>query len=233
MLTLDQQIDYVFTSEFMKLYEKIAKLNKYVLFLTEVSRNPLVTPVYLEKHLSKPWDWEGLTENPSISVDYMEAHPEHPWDDTVLYFRKAGRFDFPPIVGSYAGKNPEGLPYDWDAGNVTLADIEKHMPWIDVQIDNAQIWDQISANPNLTLPFIKKYINKPWKLCILGDNSLANVRERYKKEYKAALVIQEAYGNAKYIPTYAYCRKLHSQFYDQMFGQPVNIDSFAYVYGKF
>ena len=238
MLTIDEQIDCAFAAKYMKLYEKIAKQNDIVVFLSEISRNPLMTMSYVEKYRNKMWDWEGLTENRGVSLEYMEAHPEHPWDLTVYYFRKAGRFDFPPIVGSYSGRNSDGIPYAWDAGNVSLEDIEKNMNWIDAQmaLDDPEtpctIWEQISANPNLTLDFIEKYIDKPWKLCILGENSLTEARARYKKEYKAALVIQEAYGRAKYIPTYAYCRKLHLDFYDRMFGQPVNIDSFAYAYGK-
>jgi hypothetical protein len=233
MLTLDEQIDYAFAAKYMNLYEKIAKRNHIVVFLTEVSRNPLITMSYVEKHLKKPWDWEGLTENPSISLEYMEAHPEHPWDRVNYAFRKAGRFDWPPVVGSYVGRNLAGIPSAWDASNVSLDDIETNMKWIDAHVvfdfdpdfvdhgPPCTIWEQISANPNLTLDFIEKYIDKPWKLCFLSENPLTEARERYKKEYKAALVIQEAYGKAKYIPTYAYCRKLHLDFYHQMFGQPV------------
>jgi len=228
MLTIDEQIDYAFAAKYMKLYEKIAKRNHIVVFLTDVSRNPLMTMTYVEKHLSMPWDWEGLTENPSISLEYMEAHPEHPWDRSVYCTRQMDRFDFPSLVGSYTGRTPADIPYDWNAFNVSLEDIEKNMKWVDEQDASSTIWEQISANPNLTLDFIEKYSNKPWKLFVLAENSLADDRERYKKEYKAALVIQKAYGKAKYIPTYAYCRKLHMQFYDQMFGQPVNAASFAY-----
>ena len=234
MFTIDEQIDYAFAAKFMSLFEKIAKRNHIVLDLTEISSNPLLTTTYVEKHLKKPWDWDGLTENPSISVEYMEAHPEHPWDMITYYFRKADRFDFPPMVGSYTGRNSEGIPYTWDSGNVSLDEIEKNMKWIDEQMSYndpekpCTIWREISANPNLTLAFIEKHIDKPWKLCVLGENSLRDTRDRYKIEYKAALVIQEAYGRAKYIPTYTYCRKLHMQFYDQMFGQPVNAASFAY-----
>jgi len=228
MLSLDEQIDYAFAAKYMKLYEKIAKQKHIVVFLTEISSNPLMTMSYVEKHLKKSWDWEGLTENPSISLEYMEAHPEHPWDPVVYSFRKAGRFDWPPVVGSYAGRNPDGIPCAWDASNVSLNDIETNMKWIideqmvfDDHESPRTIWEQISANPNLTLAFIEKHIDKPWNLCILGENPLTEARERYKKEYKAALIIQEAYGRAKYIPTYAYCRKLHLDFYHQMFGQPV------------
>lgn len=241
MWTLDEQIDYAFAAKFMSLFEKIAKQkhivvlggtrNNKVMFLAEISRNPLLTMSYVELNLSTPWDWKGLTENLSTSLAYIEAHPEYPWDMKVYYARKAGRFvHWPPIVGSYVGRNSDGIPTAWYASNVSLADIEKNMEWIDKHVvfdfdadivnykPPCTIWEQICANPNLTLDFIEKYIDKPWKLCILTRNPLTAARKRYKKEYKAALVIQAAYVKAKYIPTYAYCRKLHLKFYNEMFG---------------
>jgi hypothetical protein len=37
--------------------------------------------------------------------------------------------------------------------------------------------------------------------------------ERKYREHLASFKIQQYYARAKYVPTYAYCRKLHMKFY--------------------
>jgi hypothetical protein len=148
----------------------------------------------------------------------MEEHPEYPWDQRIYYFRKMDRCDWPPIIGTYSGSDEDtGRPYSWECGNITLAYIEAQMPWIDAQsVDDSLIWDGISDNPNLTLDFIDKYIDKPWNYEILATNRLTHAKKQFCQEYLAAYTIQQAYARAKYIPLYAYCRKLHMQFYDSL-----------------
>ena len=41
-----------------------------------LSRNPAITPDFIEKHLDKPWHWgeRGLSRNPAITPDFIEKH---------------------------------------------------------------------------------------------------------------------------------------------------------------
>ena len=43
---------------------------------------------------------------------------------------------------------------------------------------------------------------------------------KFKKEYLAALKIQEIYLQARYNPRYAYCRRKHIEFYQSVLNEP-------------
>ena len=71
--------------------------------------------------------------------------------------------------------------------------------------DEAELdtWTKLSDNPNLTFDFISKYHKKPWNYYVLASNPFPAAKKQFKKEYLAALKIQEAFARAKYIPLYA------------------------------
>jgi hypothetical protein len=66
------------------------------------------------------------------------------------------------------------------------------------------------------LELIEKYWDKEWNIDCLAKNPMTDAKARYKKEYMAALRIQEMFLQAKFNPAYAYCRKLHSEFYQSL-----------------
>ena len=208
------EIDYLFAAKFMTFF---IKYRKYYGFDAEVesdfsllSSNRLITMTYVNRHPELPWCWQGLTSNPSIPLDYMDQHPELPWHKEEYDLRK------------YGGECGLGEP----ASLLTLAEMEEQLglntevPALNIinVYDEADItlWSQLSDNPNLTIEFITKHHKKPWNYYVLATNNFPAAKNQFKKEYLAALKIQEAYARAKYIPLYAYCRKLHSQFYDAM-----------------
>ena len=232
----DEDIDYQFAVKFVTLHEKICKYHETELDYSFLSGNPLITMAYVNKHPKKPWCWQALTSNPSISLAYMDAHPEKPWQPDEYHFRKYGGEAIVPDILSdllpayYANLDEEGFPpcNVWSAANVQVSYIARHMEWIDQMValgyDDSEemdygaiIWSEIAENPNLTLEFIETYYQKPWNPCILSMNPLTNAKAQFRKEYLAAYKIQQAYARAKYIPTYAYCRKLHLQFYHSMY----------------
>jgi hypothetical protein len=225
---MDQDMEYQLACRFIQVLEKIARNQESYVDFTYLSGNPLITMTYVNKHPEKAWHWPALTCNPSVPLTYIEAHPEKPWCPHEYHFRKyAG--DWPDVTHKYAviadtEEPPCGF---WDAANVLPVDIERHMPWIDATVaigyddieeyDHGMLtWNQISDNPNLTLDFIDKYHQKHWNIDILSTNPLTIAKAQFSKEYKAAYTIQQAYARAKYIPLYAYCRKLHMQFYDSI-----------------
>jgi hypothetical protein len=220
-----EQIDYLFAARFVAVYEKICAFQGIDLDFTYLSSNPLITMAYVNKHPKKPWCSQGLTSNPSIPLSYMEAHPEKQWQPDEYHFRKYGGEEIEPEEEEDAGE----FDGDLTKKNTPLAFIEEHMNWIDVLVtigyneeeetdEGILVWQGISDNANLTLEFLEKYYQKPWDHFMLANNPLKAAKAQFKKEYLAAYTIQQAYARAKYIPTYAYCRKLHLQFYEAQYG---------------
>ena len=213
MASFDEDIDYQFADKFMKVYEKICITQGVEMQYELLSGNPIITMAYVNKHPKKPWSMQGLTSNPSISLAYMETHPEKAWHPDEYHLRK------------YGGEAP--VPNDENiASQESLDFIEKNIDWLDALDQDyyfndtsaySRTWYQISNNPNLTVEFIDKYYQKNWDHYILADNPLRKAKAQFKKEYLAAYTIQQAYARAKYIPLYAYCRKLHLQFYESMY----------------
>jgi hypothetical protein len=217
-------MDYQFAAKFVKVFEKIDKYNHFDSDLSLLSSNPIINMDYVNSHSERAWCWRGLTSNPSIPLAYIEKHPEKPWNKDEYEIRKYGGEEIQPSIHITA-INANGVPQCWSASNVSLELIEKQIDHIEAQLvmedDDSYyyIWSDISDNPNLTIEFIDKYYKKPWNYYGLASNPLTADKERFKKEYAAAYIIQQAYARAKYIPTYAYCRKLHLQFYHSMFSQ--------------
>lgn len=62
-----------------------------------VSRNPNLTPAFIEKHVDTlNWDWYVLSENPAVTMDFVETHQgEHyRWDWDSLSKNPSITFDF-------------------------------------------------------------------------------------------------------------------------------------------
>jgi len=215
------KMDYQFAAKFVKAFEKIDNYNQFDPSADDTDE--------------RTWCWHGLTTNPVIPMAYIEKHPKKPWDTEEINckIRNEGDESYMRYLHhKYANTEPpstritsldaNGVPQDWSACNVSLALIEKQMEYIEAQnaIDEGVyrvIWSYISDNPNLTPEFIEKYYQKPWNYYVLAINPLIPAKQQFKKEYAAACIIQQAYARAKYIPSYAYCRKLHLQFYNSMF----------------
>ncbi len=48
---------------------------------TELSRNPCITPDFVERHMDKGWFWNryALSLNPSVTLDFIEKHLDKDW----------------------------------------------------------------------------------------------------------------------------------------------------------
>ena len=204
MTALDREIDYQFACRYVALLERMFDRSK---------RNDIY-----EEYLF----WGILTQNiANISVDYRNRHPEKPWDLSACIMS----------INCYRFHN--GNP-------TTLLEIESEIKRIDKHVDelkkvpicdcpecdNDSIYDYLyqqkywykktSCSKNLTLDFLEKYWVKPWCLYYLAANMMTNAKAQFKKEYLAALKIQDAFLQARYNPTYAYCRRKHIEFYQSL-----------------
>lgn len=204
-LALDREIDYQFACRYVALLEKIFDRYKK-------------TEEFYEHSVL----WETLTQNiANISSEYRSRHPEKPWGISRCYM-SIGRCRL-------NSDNP-----------TTLAEIETEIKRIDERIDEMnkvplcecpecdddylndylneqKHWYRItSTSIKFTLDFLEKYWDKPWHLYYLAANMMPAAKAQFKKEYLAALKIQEVYLQAKFNPVYAYCRRLHSEFYQSL-----------------
>jgi len=209
----EQEIDYLFAAKFIAALEK-ANVDYYgvEMVLMVISSNPIVTMTYVTRHPEKKWYWRGLTNNPSISLAYMDAHPEYPWNQDEYEFRKYG--------GEEAELDSENEPCDI---RETIAHLEREMERESERDDDMDpndlelsLWSSLSEDPNVTPEIIEQYYDKPWNYFALCSNPLPSAKQQFKKEYLAACKIQDAFAQAKYNPTYAYCRQQHIKFYNAL-----------------
>ena len=209
----EQEMDYLFAAKFIAALEKV---NNYDLGgemdLMLVSSNPIITMTYVTRHPEKKWDWQGLTNNPSIPLEYMDAHPEYPWNQDEYDFRKYG--------GEEAQLDSENEPCDIRETIAHLERFTEHESEMGDDMDSndleLSLWSSISDEPNLTPEIIEQYYDKPWNYFVLSSNPLPVAKKQFKKEYLAACKIQDAFAQAKYNPTYAYCRQQHIKFYNAL-----------------
>ena len=47
--------------------------------MEELSRNPSITPEFIDAHSDWKWDIRGLSHNTSITPEFVEAHPDWEW----------------------------------------------------------------------------------------------------------------------------------------------------------
>lgn len=126
----------------------------------------------LLKYPKKDWDFDKLSINPNISIEFMSEHLEYTWNWMIV----GGR---PDVTQSLININFTRF-ITWSGSSLSLEFIEDHMnvsfrcrpatcPIKRTATNEALtenlvfcIWDSISENPNLTIPFIRKYQELYW-----------------------------------------------------------------------
>jgi hypothetical protein len=159
-----------------------------------------ISPEYINRHPEKPWD----------------RNPVKPWDrfrcDWSIYCNQLELDQHPTLI------EVETKIWEIDDYNGTpqhdCETCEDNRPLY--EHEHFEWFEQMSCNKNLTLDFLEYYWGRPWNLFYLASNPLTAAKEEFKKEYMAALKIQEMFLQAKYNPAYAYCRRLHSEFYQSV-----------------
>ena len=44
-----------------------------------LSRNPSITPEFVQTNTRMPWEWSQLSANPSITWEFIQTNPDKPW----------------------------------------------------------------------------------------------------------------------------------------------------------
>lgn len=186
-------IDYQFDCRRVTILEKIYK-----------EKNFGIAPIYFWGFLSR-----------TISPEYIKRHPEKPWDqndiDWSIFFDK-----IKPGTHETLAEMEEKIRKIKELDKVPICDCNECYNEDDIPILHRKQWYNFSANPNLSLEIIEKHWNKDWNVYCLAKNSMTGAKTQFKKEYLAALKIQEAFLRAKFNPAYAYCRRLHTEFYQSL-----------------
>jgi hypothetical protein len=139
----------------------------------------------------------------------IEKYPNKPWDWFWISYN-------PNITMKFIENHPD-KPWDWEFisynPKVTMEIIENHpdKPWV---------WSYISENPNLTMEMIEKHPEKPWDWQNISLNSFKKDKEKFiekkLKEHLSAYRIQQHWFKAKMDPSYALCKKMVNDFYDNV-----------------
>lgn len=122
----------------------------------------------LLEYPSAPWDWNSVSCNPSISFQYILNHPELPWNPRYVSRNK-----------SITELDVRDHPYfNWDR------EILCENPNISLQFMNDYIikpnevkrinWQQISANPSVTMQDVLNYPSYGWDHQYLSLNPNIN-----------------------------------------------------------
>ena len=138
-----------------------------------LSRNPSITPEFIEKHIDKNWDWGrlSLSVNPSITPEFVEKHIGKDW-----WWGIYGLSSNPSITSEFIEKH---IDHDWQWGYYGL-----------------------SSNPSITPEFIEKHIDKDWDWgrCGLSHNTFSISIERQRRIESAVRIIQKKYLEWYYKP---------------------------------
>jgi hypothetical protein len=94
------------------------------------------------------------------------------------------------------------------------------MKFIEKHPDKPWDWSGISCHPNLTMEMIEKHPEKPWNWYYISSNEFKKDKEKFienkLKEHLSAFRIQQHWFNAKMDPSYALCKKMVEEFYDNI-----------------
>ena len=200
MTSLEREIDYQFACRYVALLEKI--FNRYKTY---------------ERYQAYLF-WGILTQNiANISTEYRSRHPEKPWDRSTCYMSiNCYRFksDNPTTLAEIETK----IKRIEEMNKVPICDCPEcdddyHYDYLRKE---QYLYKKTSTSKNLTLRFLEKYVNKPWNLYYLAANRMTAAKAQFKTEYMAALKIQGVYLQARYNPNYAYCRRMHIEFYQSL-----------------
>ena len=186
-------------------------LNHEINYQFDRRRVAILEKIYLKKYKCEihSYFWKILSH--TLTPEYMSRHPEISWNHCCLC----------------------SVSIDKIIDEKTLAEIEEQIQKMNDELTRVNIcecvvcrnsndvlltrhrnnWIKFSTNPNVSLELIEKYWDKDWNVYCLAKNSMTGAKAQFKKEYLAALKIQEMFLQAKYNPDYAYCRRLHTEFY--------------------
>lgn len=162
---------------------------------TRVSVNPNLTPEFVAKHIDRDWDFKnGLSINRSVTAEFVEKFIDSDWDWSELAYNKTIPFEF------YVKHN---IKYAYVfSRRINVENVDKYMDKVKWNFGVGGL----SNNPNLTLEFIEKYIDKRWDWGCYGLSNHPIITIDFVKKHKkkpwdrdsiATLFKQETFGIKK------------------------------------
>jgi hypothetical protein len=133
-----------------------------------LSRNPNVTPAFVEEHIDKPWNWERLSWNLPLNNRFMARHAGENWDVRGLSWN-------PTLPMEYVIEHPE---LDWDISGISATSkwichfLERFPDGLSNHNGKKHWrWHKLLTNKNLTLKHMEKYVmphlSKGYDICQL------------------------------------------------------------------
>jgi hypothetical protein len=155
--------------------EKYGHLSEFIWF--SIMRRDDVTVQYIESHPEYPWPYSNVLDIKDLTIDFIKKHEAEVYFWHHLIFRKTYTIKefittFPDHIHEktilyYTGLTSEQImQMNDDIVNTLSRQREsKNIPeMVDKYPDMKWKWTEISLNPSLTVPFIKKYMTKiNWK----------------------------------------------------------------------
>lgn len=185
-------------------------LNLEIGYQFDRRREAILEKIYLEKYKcdTPSYFWNILSH--TLTPEYMSRHPEKCWNHICGCTRSVDIILDEKTLAEIENQIKKMNETD----KVPICECDECDEFNDdVFVTHRNNWIKFSTNPNVSLELIEKYWNKEWNIYCLAKNQMTGAKAQFKKEYLAALKIQEAFLRAKFNPAYAYCRKLHSEFY--------------------
>lgn len=191
---------------------KMTDLERDIDYKFDCRRVAILEKIYLKKYKGNisSYLWGVLSH--TLTTEYMSRHPEKPWDHSCHSCGCTGSID-KIIDEKTLAEIEDQIKKMNETDKVPICECDE---CDDIFITHRNNWIKFSTNPNVSLELIEKYWDKEWNVYCLAKNQMTGAKARYKKEYLAALKIQEMFLQAKYNPDYAYCRRLHSEFYQSL-----------------
>jgi hypothetical protein len=139
---------------------------------------------FLEENIDKyEWNFSGISQNKGLTAEFIDKHPDWNWDWDIL----SRHLSVPSLefIEKYRDKK-----WNWSSllcqQCISLDIIEKCIQYYETKISDHEInnnpviykliscgiyWLPLSRNPNLTIDYIKRYLDKQWHWHFLAKNS--------------------------------------------------------------
>lgn len=145
--------------------------------------NPNISLSFFEEYMIKPdvvhyVDWDRISANPSITMIDVINNPKYKWNDFYLSTN--------PNVNSNFIMN-EGSDRKWHIPaisanpGITTRDIFKSTLKSFLSMNKGWCFKNLSANPNLPIPFVNENLNQDWNYFSMSINVSMTDMETYKQ----------------------------------------------------
>jgi len=194
------------TQDFISKIIKTKDINQICWY--SLSKNPAITPEYIENNINLPWVWDSMCYNPSITWNFIEKTKSFiPWNkywlcsnpNTTIEILETNysaedyntdELEFNPnLTCDFISNHKNDInSYQWDWDNISY---HKNITWQDIEDTKDDEYFQwvpkyVCCNPNITWKIImdnQEYLNS-WNVISENPNiTWDNVRNNLDKDW--------------------------------------------------